>query len=76
MVAFKLMGIEYPEKPSKKSTSSDDGMNPVVMTGAVMALADEDGPSSDSSLSDNNSSSSSFSSSSSSYGSGSSSSSD
>jgi len=41
-VAFKLMGKEYPEKPSTESASSGDGMNPVILTGAAMALADDD----------------------------------
>ena len=39
-IAFKLVGIEYPEKPHKKPAKSDEGMNPVVMTGAAVVVAD------------------------------------
>ena len=39
--AFKLVGIEYPEKPHKKSAKSDEDLNPVVMTGAAVVVADE-----------------------------------
>ena len=39
-VAFKLVGIEYPEKPHKKSAKSGEGMSPVVMTGAAVVVAD------------------------------------
>ena len=39
-VAFKLVGIEYPEKPHKKSAKSGEGMNPVVMMGAAVVVAD------------------------------------
>ena len=40
--AFKLVGIEYPEASSKKSTSPGESMNPVVMAGAAAVLADEE----------------------------------